>query len=198
MQSALPSSTGLVQNSSRLFAKSVTGRVVITVAATVFVALCAHVSVPLPFTPVPLTLQNFAVLLVGLALGPAAGFAAMALYLAEGAVGMPVFNPHGPGGVLQLFGPTGGYLLSYPLAAVAAGWAVRSLRSTSLYMRAALGATLATGIILTFGTAWIAQFPHPGSISIWTMAVAPFLPGEIVKIVAAAGLYSSISRWRQA
>jgi len=198
MQSALPSSTGLAQNSSRPLAKSVTGRVVIAVAATVFVALCAHVSVPLPFTPVPLTLQNFAVLLVGLALGPAAGFAAMTLYLAEGTLGMPVFNPHGAGGILQLFGPTGGYLLSYPFAAAAAGWAVRSLRARSPYLRAALGATLATVIILTFGTAWIAQFPHPASFSIWTIAVVPFLPGEIVKIAAAAGLYTSFSRWNRA
>jgi biotin transport system substrate-specific component len=147
---------------------------------------------------VPLTLQNFAVLLVGLALGPAAAFAAMALYLAEGALGMPVFNPHGPGGVLQLFGPTGGYLLSYPFAAAAAGWAVRALRSTSIYTRAALAATLATIIILTLGTIWIAQFPHPASSSIWVIAVAPFLPGEIVKIAAAAGLYSSLSRWNRA
>src|SRR3954447_5509375 len=98
----------------------------IVVAASFFVALCARVSVPLPFTPVPLTLQNFAVLLVGLVLGPVAGFSAMALYLAEGAAGLPVFNPHGAGGVLQLFGPTGGYLLSYPFAAAAAGWVARS------------------------------------------------------------------------
>src|SRR3954451_1371951 len=108
MQSALPSSTSLAQNPSRSITKSLTGRVVIAVTATIFVALCAHVSVPLPFTPVPLTLQNFAVLLVGLALGPVAAFAAMALYLTEGALGMPVFNPHGVGGMLQLFGPTGG------------------------------------------------------------------------------------------
>jgi biotin transport system substrate-specific component len=111
---------------------------------------------------------------------------------------MPVFNPHGPGGLLQLFGPTGGYLVSYPFAAAVAGWAVRSLRAGSLYMRAALAATLATVILFTFGTAWIAQFPHPGSFSIWTIAVAPFLPGEIVKIATAAGLYSSISRRRRA
>jgi len=171
---------------------------VIAVAATIFVALCAHVSVPLPFTPVPLTLQNFAVLLVGLALGPVAGFAAMALYLAEGALGMPVFNPHGVGGMLQLFGPTGGYLLSYPFAAATAGWVVRSVRAGSLYLRAALGATLATVIILALGTIWIAQFPHSSSFSIWTIAVAPFLPGEVVKIAAAAGLYTSFSRWNRA
>src|SRR6201987_4705579 len=78
----------------------------IVVSASLLVALCARVTVPLPFTPVPLTLQNFGVLLVGLALGPRRAFAALVLYLVEGASGLPVFNPAGPGGVLQLFGAT--------------------------------------------------------------------------------------------
>jgi biotin transport system substrate-specific component len=198
MQSALPSSQGLVQSSPRAFADSIPGRVVLAVGATAFVALCARVSVPLPFTPVPLTLQNFAVLLVGLTLGPVAGFAAMALYLAEGALGMPVFNPHGAGGMLQLFGPTGGFLLSYPFAAASAGWAVRSLRMGSQYLRTAIACILATVVIFTFGATWFAQFLHLGAPAVWKMAVAPFLPGEIVKIAAAAGIYSSISRWRRA
>src|SRR2546423_2722842 len=85
-------------------------QVTLVVGASLFVALCARVTLPLPFTPVPLTLQNFGVLLVGLTLGSRRGFAALALYLVEGAVGMPVFNPAGLGGVAQLFGPTGGYL----------------------------------------------------------------------------------------
>ena len=198
MQSALPSSQGLVQSSPRAFADSIPGRIVLAIGATAFVALCARVSVPLPFTPVPLTLQNFAVLLVGLTLGPVAGFAAMALYLAEGALGMPVFNPHGTGGMLQLFGPTGGFLLSYPFAAASAGWAVRSLRVGSEYLRAAIGCILATIVIFAFGATWFAQFLHLGTLAVWKMAVAPFLPGEIVKIAAAAGIYSSISRWRRA
>jgi biotin transport system substrate-specific component len=198
MQSALPSSQGLVQSSPHAFTKSVPGRVVLAISATAFVALCARVSVPLPFTPVPLTLQNFAVLLVGLAFGPLAGFAAMALYLVEGAIGMPVFNPHGAGGMLQLFGPTGGFLLSYPFAAASAGWAVRSLRVGSQYLRAAIGCVLATIVILAFGATWFSGFLHLGASAVWKMAVAPFLPGEIVKIAAAAGIYSSISRWRRA
>src|SRR2546427_7315060 len=81
---------------------------VIVISASLFVALCARVTVPLPFTPVPLTLQNFGVLLVGLTLGNRRGFSALALYLAEGVAGMPVFNPTGPGGVAQLLGATGG------------------------------------------------------------------------------------------
>src|SRR6476619_6959570 len=106
----------------------------IVVAASLFVALCAQVTVPLPFTPVPLTLQNFGVLVVGLTLGARRGFAALLLYLAEGAMGMPVFNPTGPGGVLQLFGPTGGFLMAYPLVAAIAGWVME--RGNKTFKRA--------------------------------------------------------------
>jgi len=76
-------------------------QVAIVIGASLFVALCARITLPLPFTPVPLTLQNFGVLLVGLILGSRCGFAALALYLAEGVAGMPVFNPTGPGGLAQ-------------------------------------------------------------------------------------------------
>src|SRR6478736_1450375 len=77
-------------------------QVAIVIGASLFVALCARIALPLPFTPVPLTLQNFGVLLVGLTLGSRRGFAALALYLVEGGAGIPVFNPAGPGGIAQL------------------------------------------------------------------------------------------------
>src|SRR5207245_5975501 len=97
-------------------------QIAVVAGASLFVALCARLTLPLPLTPVPLTLQNFGVLLVGLALGSRRGFAALALYLAEGLMGMPVFSPTGPGGVAQLLGPTGGFLLAYPFVAGIAGW----------------------------------------------------------------------------
>src|SRR5664279_5908894 len=74
----------------------------IVICASAVIAVCARLVLPLPFTPVPLTLQNFGVLLVGVALGSKRGFAALALYLAEGMSGLPVFNPLGPGGVAQV------------------------------------------------------------------------------------------------
>ena len=86
----------------------------IVIGASAVIAVCARLVLPLPFTPVPLTLANFGVLLVGLALGSKRGAAAAALYLAWGAFGLPVFSPSGVGGIAQLFGPTGGYLLAYP------------------------------------------------------------------------------------
>src|SRR5438270_4700507 len=118
----------------------------LVVGASFFVALCAHVTIPLPFTPVPLTLQNFGVLVVGLTLGSRRGFAALALYLAEGAAGMPVFNPHGPGGIAQILGPTGGYLLAYPFVAGLVGYLFE--RGNATFARAALAGT--AGEILLF------------------------------------------------
>src|SRR5258707_643274 len=92
--------------------------VALVVGGSLLVALCARITIPIPGTPVPLTVQNFGVLLVGLLLGSRRGFAALVLYLAEGAAGMPVFSPIGPGGIAQLVhGATSGFLLAYPLVA---------------------------------------------------------------------------------
>ena len=170
----------------------------VVVGMTLLVAICAHIALPLPFTPVPLTLQTFAVLLVGLALGPAAGFATLALYLAEGAAGLPVFNPHGLGGIAQLLGPTGGFLLSYPFAAAAAGAVFQHLRRTrSAFTAALLASVPATLIIFTLGAGWLAMLTHAGAHTIWTAAVAPFLPGEIIKATAAAAAIGGWQRFRR-
>ncbi|HEU5340108.1 biotin transporter BioY [Edaphobacter sp.] len=187
------SQTSLAQRTES-FTQSLPGKATLAVAATVFVAACAHISFPLPFTPVPLTLQTFAVILVGLALGPVVGFSALALYLLEGAAGMPVFSPHGPGGIAQLVGPTGGYLFSYPLAAAVAGWAVRSLPQMSRFTRAAVAGLAATVIIFALGAGWMAYLGHLTAIAVWTLAIVPFLPGEAVKIAAASGIYSAFQR----
>ena len=95
-------------------------RVEIVLAGSAFVAVCAHVVLPLNFTPVPLTLQTFAVVLLGLLLSPRLAAGTLAAYLAEGALGLPVFSPVPVivGGMAHLLGPTGGYLLAYPAAAV--------------------------------------------------------------------------------
>jgi biotin transport system substrate-specific component len=131
-------------------------------------------------------------------LGPVAGFSAMVLYLAEGAMGMPVFTPQGPGGIAQLLGPTAGYLFSYPLAAASAGWVVRAMRQMgSRFTRGILAASIATVLILTLGAGWLAYLLHLGAPATWHVAVAPFLLGEAVKVTAAAGIYSTMQRWRR-
>ncbi len=101
---------------------SLTGRRVLAVLLGVaVVALAAQVAIPLPGTPVPMTLQPLAVLIVGGLLGPRLGAASLLLYLSLGAAGLPIFTPFGAPGVARLFGPTGGYLLAYPIAAYAVG-----------------------------------------------------------------------------
>src|SRR5580704_17288134 len=93
-------------------------------AANVLLALCAHIVIPLPFTPVPITGQTFGVLLVGVLLGSRRGGIALALYLLEGFAGLPVFQPLGLAGPARFLGPTAGYLISYPAAAFVTGWLV--------------------------------------------------------------------------
>ena len=197
MQSAIPSQLGLTHRTGSL-QDFLAGKTLLVLGATAFVAACAHISLPLPFTPVPLTLQNFAVLLVGMFLGPVAGFSAMVLYLIEGALGLPVFTPYAAGGVAHLLGPNGGYLFSYPLAAATAGWVVRAmLRITTRFRSALVAATAATLPIFLLGASWFAYYAHHNVSSTWAMAIAPFIPGEIVKITAAAGNFSTFQRWRQ-
>src|SRR5436305_14263934 len=86
------------------------------------VAAASQIAIPLPFTPVPITLQPMLVILAGMMLGPGAGAASMLLYLAAGALGLPVFTPIGAPGIARFLGPTGGYLIAYPAAAYVAGW----------------------------------------------------------------------------
>lgn len=198
MQPVTSSHSGLMQGAKPLH-ETLMGRAALAVAATLFVAACAHVSIPLFFTPVPITLQTFAVILVGMALGPVAGFSAMALYLAEGAMGLPVFSPAGPGGIAHLIGPDAGFLFAYPLTAAAAGWIVRSMpRFVSRFSSAILAGIGSSIITFALGAYWLAHFLHLGSTAAWSLAVAPFLAGEAVKITAAAGIYSAAQRWRRA
>ena len=198
MQSAISAHSGLIHRTKAL-QESIPGKIVLAFAATVLVAACAHVSLPLPFTPVPLTLQNFAVLVVGMALGPVAGFSAMVLYLAQGAMGLPMFTPIGPAGVARLLGPTAGFLFAYPLVAASAGWVVRAMRNvSSRFTRGIVAGAVATLILFACGAGWMATLLHLSASATWHMAIAPFLPGEIVKVTAAAGIFSATQRWRQA
>ena len=179
----------------RSFAASFPGKVILGLAATLVVAAAAHVSFPLPFTAVPLTLQPLAVLGVGLALGPVAGFFTMLAYLAEGAVGLPVFSPHGLGGTAQLFGPTGGYLMSYPLVAAIAGGLTRALQGRMRpFAAAAIACGAAIVLLYTCGAGWLMTLAHLSTRGAWMQGVLPFLPGEIVKVFAAAGIYSALAR----
>jgi biotin transport system substrate-specific component len=168
------------------------GKAAIALSASLVVAAAAHISFPLFFTPVPFTLQPLAVIALGLCLGPVVGFSAMALYLIEGASGLPFFTPHGPGGLLQLFGPTGGYLMSYPFVAALAGWLfARSRRSFGAGL---VAASVASVLVLACGAGWMEMMTHLAPAKIAAMAVVPFLPGDALKAVVAAGIATGFAR----
>jgi biotin transport system substrate-specific component len=178
---------------------TLSGKLLLAVCASAFVALCAHITVPLPFTPVPLTFSDFAVLLVGLLLGPTTGFLALAMYLAEGAAGFPVFSPLGVGGVAQLFGHTGGYLIAYPFSAAIAGYVSRTLaRVTSRFLAALTACALASAFLMLTGTIWLGFVAHLSATTAFALGAAPFLPGQVVKVCAAAGIFASLQRFRRA
>jgi biotin transport system substrate-specific component len=165
-------------------------------AASAFVALCAHISIPLVFTPVPLTMQNFAVLLLGLLMEPVPVFAALTLYLIEGASGLPVFTPHGPAGLLHLLGPSGGYLLSYPFVAALVSVLARRIRPAS-FTTYALSAAAASMFLYVCGTAWLASITHLPLANAIKMTVLPFLPGDALKVVAASAIAISVTTLRK-
>lgn len=168
----------------------------IVLAGTALVAVCAHVALPLYFTPVPLSLAPFAVLLLGLLLSPRLAAATLAAYLAEGALGLPVFSTTpAVAGMAHLVGPTGGYLLSYPLAAGLIAWLFR--RSSRGFVPALLSAAGGSLVILCCGAVWLAALTHASAQSVVTMAVLPFLPGDALKVACAAGLAAGWVRWRR-
>ena len=167
-------------------------QVALVVGASLFVAICAHITIPLmPLTPVPLTVQNLAVLLVGLLLGSRRGFAALVVYLVEGMSGLPVFNPTGPGGVAQLFGLTGGFLLAYPFVAFVAGYVFELGRRT--FGRAVVAGIVAEALLFAGGLAWLYAFTHSLAKAAY-FGLYWFIAAEVIKIMIAAGI---ASRWHK-
>ena len=166
-------------------------------SGTLLAAICAHIVLPLYFTPVPLTLQPFAVLLLGLLLSPRMAATTMAAYLAEGAMGLPVFAPGADlvGGMAHLLGPTGGYLFAYPAAAALI--AILWRRSRRGFASAVLAAAAGDLLILLFGAFWLAIWTHASVPAGLAMAVVPFLPGDALKVAAAAGTAVAFVRIRR-
>jgi biotin transport system substrate-specific component len=166
----------------------------IVLAGSILLAVCAHVSVPLWFTPVPLSLQPFGVLLLGLLLSPWMATATVGAYLLEGVAGVPVFAP-GPGGLAHLLGPTGGYLLAYPLAALLISTLWR--RTSRNFSAALVSAALGDLAILMGGALWLTVISHGSLWASFSLAVVPFLPGDAIKVAAAAGAAASWQRLRR-
>ena len=169
---------------------------------TALTAASAQISIPLPFTQVPLTLQPMVVLLGGLALGSRLGSASQILYLAAGIIGLPVFAASAvlPPGPLRLLGPTGGYLMAYPLAAFVTGYlAERGFDRRYMTSVAAMLAGLV--VVYVLGVTWLGLFARsldgnaaPGLSAAFMTGVYPFVLPDLIKLAAAAGLVPAL--WR--
>lgn len=161
---------------------------------SLLLAVAAHISVPLFFTPVPFTLQPMAVLLLGLMLEPTVAFATLVAYLAEGACGLPVFAPTGAVGMLHLMGPDGGFLMAYPFAVFLVSKLRRSLPSRFAY--AAIAAAAGAVVYFSGGAAWLALIAHqPFSVAM-KLAVWPFVAGDALKVVLAAAIVTGFARFQ--
>jgi biotin transport system substrate-specific component len=167
------------QRSSRITAFGIIGFAAALAAAS-------QIAVPLPWTPVPVTLQPMLVVLAGLWLGPRAGAASMALYLVAGASGLPVFTPLGAPGIARFFGPTGGYLLAYPAAAYVAGAVAR--RTTTFVGRWG-AAVVGVAVILAGGFAQLALY-YKSVAAAATVGITPFIALDLIKAWVAAAITS--------
>ncbi|MDF1778010.1 MAG: biotin transporter BioY [Rhizobiaceae bacterium] len=164
----------------------------VTLAVVGSIALWISAKIQVPFYPVPMTMQTFVVLVIGMAFGWRLGAATLALYVAEGAMGLPVFagTPEKGLGLAYMVGPTGGYLLGFLVAAATVGWLAEKGWGRNVGLTLAAMA-IGTAIILAFGNAWL------GAIIGWDKPVLqfglyPFLPGAAFKIALAALLMPAI------
>ncbi len=177
----MSNSVAIVRNNS------LTKNIALVIGASLLIAICARLSIPVPFTPVPFTLANFALMALGLLLGSRRAGAAALLYLAYGAAGLPVFSPASTG----LFGVTGGYLWAFPLVAFVAGAISES--GERKFLRNLLAAIAGDLVLFAGGISWLFAYTHS-----WQRALMLggywFVFGEVIKIMAAAGLGTRMRR----
>jgi biotin transport system substrate-specific component len=172
-------------------------RVAAVACVAVATAMAAQISVPLPFSPVPFTLQPMIVLLGGAALGARLGMASQLLYLTLGIAGLPVFaaSPALPQGVARLLGPTGGYLMGYPLAAFVSGWlAERGLDRR--YASSVVAMACGVSVYFASGVLWLSFVLQPagGFVGALNLGFTPFIVGDLLKVLLAAGVMPAV--WR--
>jgi len=158
---------------------------------TVLTAVAAQISVPLPFTPVPLTFQPMVVLVGAAALGSRLGMASQVLYLALGIAGLPLFaaSPALPQGAARLLGPTGGYLMSFPLAAFVAGF-LAERGFDRRYPTAVLAMLCGLAVVFAGGLLWlmIASRPPVGVSAALAAGFLPFIVPDLLKLLVAAAV----------
>lgn len=162
--------------------KSLLKECCIVLGASIIISLCAPISIPLPFTPVPIALAAQVILLLSVLLGSQRATLAVIAYLAQGAMGLPVFAAGGVQGMLRFVGPTGGYLLGYILAAFVTGLICEKMKERS---EGKVFAAMIAGncIIFLCGLAHLSHFVPMGSLLF--LGLFPFIGGEIVKLILA-------------
>lgn len=170
-------------------------RVGAVVFVTAFTAVAAQISIALPFTPVPFTFQPMVVLVGAAALGARLGMTSQILYLLVGLAGLPVFaaTPLLPQGAARLFGPTGGYLLAYPLAAFVTGW-LAERGFDRRYLTAVVAMACGLAVIFTGGLSWLMVVLRPvdGFAGALRVGFMPFIAGDLIKLMVAAGVMPSL------
>lgn len=163
----------------------------LVVGASFVTALAAQIAIPLPWSPVPLTGQTFAVLLSGAVLGARRAFLAQLVYLAEGSIGLPVFAG-GATGFAKLIGPTGGYLIAFPFAAALTGMLAE--RGWDRRFFTTFAALLAgSALIFAAGLVMLARFVPPHQLLV--SGLLPFIPGDLIKSALAAAAFPAAWRW---
>jgi biotin transport system substrate-specific component len=182
----------LPQTRFDLRARALTRDALLVFGFSLFVALSAQVTIPLPGTPVPITGHTFGVLLTGALLGSGRGFLALALYLLEGALGLPVFAQWHAGLHALLATPSAGYLWACPFAAAVVG-ALAERGWDRRFGTTALAMLAGNAVFYLFGLPWLARFV--GAANALPMGLYPFLPGDTLKLVLAAALLPAA--WRR-
>ncbi len=202
---AVPTFVASMANRTASASLSRATRIASVLFITALTAAAAQISIPLPFTPVPLTFQPMVVLLGGLALGARLGLASQVLYLSIGLAGLPVFAASTvlPPGIGRLLGPTGGYLMAYPLAAFVAGW-LAERGFDRRYATSVLAMAAGLAVVFTSGVLWLAFFTRAAhgaadgvGLSLALQAgLYPFVAMDAVKLLVAAAIAPAM--WRLA
>ena len=177
--------------SAKTVSNSAIKDVSLIIGASLFIALMAQITIPLPFTPVPITMQTFAVVLVGAVLGSKRGALAVVTYLAEGFAGLPVFLA-GTSGIVKMAGPTAGYLIGFVFAAAFAGYMAEK-GWTKTMLKTVITFFVSSKIILIFGTAFLCRFMTLDKAI--TVGFMPFMLGDLFKVSFATALLPLITKF---
>ncbi len=180
-----------ILNAREVIANKAAVRAILVVSFVMMTALGAYVRIPLPFTPVPITLQTFFVLLCGAVLGRKLGVLAQAGYVGLGVLGIPLFQGYGAG-ILHFAGPTGGYLVGFVAASFIIGKLSEKRRDSRGFFYNFFAMLIGLLAIYACGVAWLAVGYKLSFAQAFLAGVVPFIPGALCKLIAASWIYTKI------